>query len=419
MYIFLVKVRDAFGASKQVEISAATPQEAIKMLSDEGFYAELSDILKARRDSWLGKLQKIDFSSFFSRVPQKDVLRLVKIIGNSLDRGRTLKSTLDFVGENEDSKPLKKLIQGLREQMDKAFSSQIEIFSAFPQYFDEEFLGIIEAGETSSNLGKYLLDFVEEKKRQISLNTKFRAVLIKRLTTLVIVVMVAIVVVIFVIPQFKVLFGEALEIPWGMQLLMNISDAFKNFGPIILMVVGLGIATFYYLVVHNDNVRWWWHNFLLHMPVLGKTLRTYYTAQFTYLLSTLLTKNVDIIKSMNIIIRQSRNVCIKKTCKNIISSMQGGDDLFKAIIKEHEEERDYLVPAIVQAAKVGTATASLGATLMDVRDDLEELFTTRLERAIKVFSAFFYLFIVGFAVFLAYAIASAILVFYENAQQLI
>jgi len=419
MYIFLVKVRDAFGNFKQVEVKAKTPQEALQILENEGFHAEFKDILKAKKDSWMNTFSKFDFSSLTSRVPQKDVLRLVKIIGNSLNRGRTLKATLDFVGENEDSKPLRKLITDMRAQMDKPFSSQIEIFSAFPRYFDEEFLGIIEAGETSSNLGQYLLDYVEEKRKQIALGSKFRGVLMARLTTLVIVLLVAIIVVVFVIPQFKVLFGEKLEIPWAMRFLMGLSDFFVRYGIFIFIVFGLGIATFYYLIVNNPKIRWRWHDFLLHMPLLGKTLRTYYTAQFTYLLSTLLTKSVDIIKSMNIIIRQSHNVCIKKTCQNIIVSMQGGDDLFRAIIKEHEAGRDYLVPAIVQAAKVGSATASLGATLMDVRNDLEELFSSRLERAIRVFSVVFYFLIVAFAVFLAYAIARAILVFYENAQSLI
>ncbi|MBU1935372.1 type II secretion system F family protein, partial [Patescibacteria group bacterium] len=146
---------------------------------------------------------------------------------------------------------------------------------------------------------------------------------------------------------------------------------------------------------------------------------TYYTAQFAYLLSTLLTKNVDIIRSMEIIIRQNNNVCMQNTYTNIIKCMQGGDDLFTAIIKENDAGRDYLIPSIVQAAKVGGATASLGDTLMDVRNDLDELFVIRLERAIKGFSAVFYAIIVMFAVFLAYAIGSAIIAFYENAQSLI
>lgn len=419
MYVFTVKVRDAFGNFKQVEVKTRTPQDALQILENEGFHAELKDILRARKDTWLNKFSAFDFTKRFSGVSQKDVLRLVKIIGNSLNRGRTLKATLDFVGENEDSKPLRQLIQQMRDRMDQPFSSQIEVFGSFPRYFDEEFLGIIEAGETSSNLGQYLLDYVEEKRKQIALGSKFRSVLAKRLTTLVIVLLVAVVVVLFVIPQFKLLFGEKLAMPWAMQVLMKISAFFTHYGLLIVIVIGLSIAVFYYLVVNNPRIRWSWHHFLLHMPLFGKTLRTYYTAQFTYLLSTLLTKSVDIIKAMNIIIRQTRNVCIKKTCQNIIVSMQGGDDLFRAIIKEHEAGRDYLVSAIVQAAKVGSATASLGATLMDVRNDLEELFTTRLERAIKAFSIVFYFLIVAFAVFIAYAIASAILAFYQNAQSLI
>lgn len=419
MYIFTITASDAFGNKKKIEIKASSPEEAILILKEEGFRAEVNDITDARKDSIWTKLQSIDFLSKFSQVPRKDIMRLIKMIGNSISRGRTLKNTLEFIGENEDNKALKKVIQKLAERMEKPFASQIEVFSIYPQYFDEEFLGIIEAGETSSNLGGYLKDYVEEKKKQMALSEKFQSVLIKRLSTLIMICIVAVVVVLFVIPQFKALFGEELEIPWAMNSLLKTSDFFVAYGIYILIAIGLTIASFYYFTTNNKKVRWWWHDFILHMPILGKTLRTFYTAQFSYLLSTLLTKSVDIIKSMEIIIRQSKNVCMIKTYENIVVGMQGGDDLFEAIIKENEVGHDYLIPTIVQAAKVGGATASLGETLMDVRNDLDELFVIRLERAIKGFSIIFYAIIILFAVFIAYAIGSAIITFYNNAQSLV
>lgn len=419
MYIFTITASDAFGNKKKVAIKAGSPEEAILILKEEGFRAEMNDITDAQRDSIWTKLQSIDFLSKFSQVAKKDIMRLIKMIGNSLTRGRTLKNTLEFIGENEDSKALKKVIQKLAERMEKPFASQVDVFSIYPQYFDEEFLGIIEAGETSSNLGDYLKDYVEEKKKQMALSEKFKSVVIKRITTLIMVCVVAVVVVMFVIPQFKALFGEELKIPWAMNSLLMVSDFLVAYGIYALIGFGLLIAIFYYFTTSNKKIKWWWHDFILHMPVLGKTLRTFYTAQFSYLLSTLLTKSVDIIKSMNIIIKQSKNVCMVKTYENIVIGMQGGDDLFEAIIKENNAGHDYLIPTIVQAAKVGGATASLGETLMDVRNDLDELFVIRLERAIKGFSIIFYAIIVMFAVFIAYAIGSAIITFYNNAQSLV
>ena len=419
MYIFTIRATDAFGNKKLVEIKAANPTEALQELKGEGFKADLKDITDARKDNLWTKLQKLELVSRFTQVPKKEIYRLVKMIGSSLSRGRTLKATLEFIGENEDHKGLKKVIMNLIDRMGQPFTSQIEIFAIYPRYFDEEFLGIIEAGETSSNLGEYLSDYVEEKKRQGELTAKFQSVLLKRGLTLLMVTIVAIVVVAFVIPQFKLLFGEKLKIPWAMAYLLSMSTFIGKYGIAILIILILGISTFYYFINNNAKARWWWHDFLLHMPILGKTLRTYYTAQFAYLLSTLLTKSVDIIKSMKIVIKQSKNVCMVQTYKNLITSMQGGDDLFTAIIKENQGGRDYMISSIVQAAKVGGATASLGVTLMDVRNDLDDLFVTRLERSIKGFSIIVYGIIILFAIFIAYAIGSAIIAFYENAQSLI
>ena len=230
MYIFTIKAKDAFGQSKYVEIKALTPEDALKSLKSEGYRAKIKDIDGVRRDSWFSKLQQINWSSYFSRVSQKDILRLIKMVGNSLKRGRTTKESLEFIGENEDNRALKNVIVQLKERMEKPFASQVEVFAILPKYFDEEFLGIIQAGETSSNIGDYLTDYVEEKKKQMELIQKFKSVLTARVITLLMIIAVAIVVVAFVIPQFKQLFGEKMEIPWAMGVLLNLSSFFKSFG---------------------------------------------------------------------------------------------------------------------------------------------------------------------------------------------
>jgi len=116
MFIFTINATDAFGGKKKIEIKAVNPNEAILILKNEGFRAGLDDIVNVRKDSFWAKLQQIDFSGRFSRVPKKDIFRLVKMIGNSLKKGRTLKESLGFIGENEDSKALKRLIDTLRQE---------------------------------------------------------------------------------------------------------------------------------------------------------------------------------------------------------------------------------------------------------------------------------------------------------------
>ena len=242
MYIFTIKASDAFGNKKTVEIHARSTEEAISILKDEGYHAEISDILDARKDSVLLQLKSYSkrLTESLTKVPQKDIQRLIKMIGNSLSRGKTLKRTLEFIAENEDNKSLRLLIERLIENMEKPFSSQVEIFAPFPQYFDEEFLGIIEAGETSSNLGQYLVEYTQEKKKQEEMSKNFKGILMRRLVTFIMVLVVAIVVVAFVIPQFKALFGEKLAMPWAMALLMHLSAFTLKYGIYILIgIVGV------------------------------------------------------------------------------------------------------------------------------------------------------------------------------------
>lgn len=419
MYIFTIKASDAFGNFKLLQIEAQTSTQALSLLKTEGFNAQAEDILTARKKSFFQPLTEFDWQSLFFRIPKKDIHRLIKMIGNALVRGKPLKNTLEFIAENEDVQALKRLVQQLILRMEKPFTSQVEIFASHPKYFDEEFLGIIEAGETSSHLGDYLVDYSQEKRRQEEINRNFSNILMKRIITFLIVLLVGIVVVAFVIPQFQSLFGEALKMPWAMGLMVKASHVIRTYGLPFFIFSIFFLATFTYFIKNHAKARWWWDDLLLHFPLLGRTLKTYYTAQFAYLLSTLLTKNVDIIRAVNIVIKQTNNVCMVATYKSILKAMQAGDDLFSAIVKVSESSKAYMISSIVQASKIGSETASLGATLMDVRNDLSELFTIRLERSIKLFSMIFYAFILLLAIFIAYAIGTAIISFYNNAQNLI
>jgi len=419
MYLFTIQTIDAFGNQKKVEVRAQNSSLALNRLHQKGFKASVSDILDAKRESVWNGFKKLNLSEAFMRIQPQTILRLIRLVGSSLSRGKTLKETLSFIAENEDEKALKILVEKLKEKTQQPFTSQVEIFSGFPRYFDEAFLGIIEAGETSSNLGGYLIDYAKEKKKQQALNQKFKSMLLKRLATFVMVLGVAVIVVAFVIPQFEALFGEGLKMPWAMYALLQLSNFLVNYGAVILISLIFLLLALVYLIMHHPKIRWWSHDFLLNAPLLGRTLKTYYTAQFCYFLSTLLNKNVDIIRAVRIVIKQTHNVCMVHTYQQLITSMKGGDDLFTAILKESERGRSYMISSIVQAAKVGAETASLGATLMDVRHDLEALLDARVKRAIKIFSAVLYLVIILIAAFIAYAIGSAILVFYNNAQSLI
>jgi len=418
MYTFSIKAMDAFGKQRVLEIKAKNQNLAFSVLRGQGFKVNEKDILNFQKDTFVSRVKIFLISQPLFSASKYDVNRLIKMIGNSLSRGKTLKTSLEFIGENEDNRRLKRLIDSLLEEMKKPFTSQIEVFKKFPHHFEDEFLGIVEAGESSSNLGQYMVDYVKQKEEQAKLNHQFKTVLTKRLITFLTVIAVAMVVVFFVIPQFKSLFGDSLDIPWAMQSLINISSVIKENGLSISFTLLALTSLLIYMVTKNKKIRWWWHDALLHFPILGRTLKTYYTAQFAYFLSTLLTKNVDIIKAMNIVIKQTKNVCLRATYKNLIQSMRSGDDLFKAIVNESRKGKSYLIPSIVQAAKVGSETATLGETLMDVRNDLDILLEVRLKRSIKLFSLIFYALIILMALFIAYAIGSAVIVFYDNAQNL-
>ena len=74
---------------KTLEIKAASSEAAILLLKEEGYHAAVSDILDVKKDSLLSKLESLQLVAKLYQIPQKDIQRLIKMIGNSLSRGKT------------------------------------------------------------------------------------------------------------------------------------------------------------------------------------------------------------------------------------------------------------------------------------------------------------------------------------------
>ncbi|QQR83839.1 type II secretion system F family protein [Candidatus Peregrinibacteria bacterium] len=329
MFRYTLQTADAFGKTQWIEVCASSSSQALALASEQGFSADQSSIVREEAIGFWADIKRKSLPLMVGKISKKDLLRFIKMLGGSLERGRTIKESLEFIGENEDQRAVQHMIFQLLKRMEHPFATQIELFGIYPDLFDDEFLGIVEAGESSSHLGRYLIDYVEEKQQQIALLRLFQTVLFKRLFTLLMVFSVALVVILFVVPQFSHLFGSVLTMPWPLRFLVSISTILQRFAPIFLLISTLVVGVFYYFVRYHSLFRFWWHDFLLRLPLIGKTLKTYYTAQFAYLLSTLLTKHVDLVRAMTIIIRQSHNVCIRSTCEQLLTRMKRGAACFR------------------------------------------------------------------------------------------
>lgn len=363
---------------------------------------------------------------FKEPISKTDILRLLNFLAQALERRVKLKKALEFLHASEEKSSVKILLEDLISTLEKSFTSYFDIFSRFPKYFDDNFLWIVKAWETSGNLPENIFQYIHEEKKIIEQKKTIQAVFMRRWTLLLAVIWIATVILTFVIPKFLALFSKANTIPPVLIFFSWISSFLTHYWILTLITLIWFWLITYVLIKNFYTVRKQFDLFLLKIPILNDIIRTYYTCHYLYFTWTLLKKNVWFVKIMNIIIEQCQNIPFKEVFEimnNNIKAWQSLQDMLKYNMRLKSATykpipKWFLLPSLTQALEMWAATWNLWQILYDSFLAYEQILNEKIDKWIKIFDKIFYAFIVTVIGWLIFAMWSAMASLYKNAWQL-
>lgn len=360
-------------------------------------------------------------------VNKSDVLRVLEFLAKALGRGVRLKKALEFILASEEKKSVQLFLQKMLDRLQEQFSNYYDIFKEFPEHFDEAFLGVVRAGESTGTLPENILQHIEEQKKMDKQRAEIQAVFVKRGILFSVVMLVAMVIVTFVIPQFTKLFEKAPHIPAILTILNAIANFLKSYGPFLIVGIVVGVITFIVLFKQNYQFKKTVDRFLLKIPIVSDIIRTHQTCQYLYFTGTLLMKNVNYVKIMDILIEQTSNLPFKEVFEIMRENIVRGVRL-QDMLKRSEENlktnyqkipQGYLLPSLTQALEMGAATGNMGQILYDAFLAYEVILHQKIKKGIGIFDKVFYAFIIVLMAVLFFAMGAAMMALYKNAGKMI
>jgi type II secretory pathway component PulF len=396
--------------------------------SDESLLQELEDsyIVLSFQKKTTELKEKID-ALFHSSVSESDILRVLTFLAQSLQRGVVLKKSLEFLLVSEEKMNVKRLLKQLLARLEGQFSSYYDIFKAFPEHFDHTFLGIVKAGEQTATLPENILQYIEDKKKMQEQKDMILSVLFKRGMMFAVVFLVSLVITLYVIPQFSQLFQDKTKLPSLFLMMLNISDFLHTYGGTLLFSLLVSGVILFLLLTQSYHFQKMVHKLFCKLPLFGGVTRTFYTCQYLYFTGTLLMKNVNYIKIMDILIDQIKNIPFKEVFEIMRENVLKGIEL-KTMLRNSEFggkapykkiPRGYLLPSLLQAIEMGTATGDMGKVLYDAFLSYEVILHNKIAFGIKVFDRVFYSGIVLVMIVLFAAMGSAMIALYQNASTMV
>ena len=233
--------------------------------------------------------------------------------------------------------------------------------AANPRFFPPLYVAMVRAGEASGTLPAVLDRLVEFEEFSAELRGYLISALIYPMVLLGVGSVAIAFLLGFVVPRFAQIFEEAgKELPLPTQILMDVSQAFRDYGWIAALVIVVAFVLFTRWV-RTESGRLRWDQWRLKAPLLGDVTLKLEIARFAKTMGTLLNQAVPIISALRLTREVLSNRRVAAAVEPLIQGVKRGQGLAGPLAETG------MFPALAtQLMTLGEQTGKLDSMLLEL-----------------------------------------------------
>lgn len=374
-------VTDYFEAFSKVEVHS--------FLLSEGY-----EVYNIKTNKWIQMAHK-SASVSKTKIKNKDLIFFLTQLSTYIKAGIPLVESLKILARQyAKNKPYQKLFRTIIYDltMGENFSTALEKQKdAFPRIL----INMIKASEMTGELPEVLDDMAEYFDEIEKTRKQMVTALMYPCIILVFAIAVIIFILVYVIPQFVDIYSsmDSAQIPKFTLFILAVSNFLKKYVIFLLLGIAVVVIALIYLYKNVKLFRTLAQWLFMHMPVIGNVIIYNEVTVFTKTFSSLLSHNVFITDSMNILNKVTNNEIYKMIILDTITNLAKGEKISKSF----ENHWAFPIPAY-EMLVTGEKTGQLPEMMKKVSDyyqDLHKNSVTRIKTFIEPILIVFLTVIVG------------------------
>jgi type IV pilus assembly protein PilC len=302
-----------------------------------------------------------------SGVTPKDMQIFTRQLATMIDAGLPLVQCLDILAAQTPNKIFARILGQVKSAVEQG-STFSDALRRHPRVFDDLYVNLVAAGEIGGILDTILNRLAVYIEKAVKLRGQITSALFYPVGVLVVATGVIAVMLLKVIPTFENMYREMgnADLPGPTQFVIGISHGvvtkwYLYLGAIVGVVAGSAMMR------RTDRGRELFDRVLLHLPVMGSTLRKIVVARFTRTLGTLLTSGVPILDALDICARTAGNKVVEQGIVRARDKIAEGHDMASPL-----SESRVFPTMVVQMIGVGEQTGAMDQMLQKIADFYEE-----------------------------------------------
>ena len=328
----------------------------------------------------------------FGSIPAKEILMFTKKLSTMIRAGLPILDGLIMVAGQTKNPNMKRVTQEMIGMLNDG-KPLSEAFKAQGRHFDNVYQNMIEAGEVSGMLDKFIDKLVEILEKQQKIKSGIKSAMFYPITLITVSLGISIFMLTNVVPTFQEMYeGMGIALPGPTQAIVDASEWISDAGNVLgVFAVVAGILTFQNVMTkYVYPYRYGWHGLLLRMPLFGGIIMMAVVARSSLLMANLFAAGVSVLETLNVASTVTTNEHYIKAFGRVKRDVMTGAELSVLFGKEKVFPTE-----LSQLIAVGERTGNMEEMLNSIAAYYEEEFDALVEGLSTVIEPIMIVFVGG------------------------
>ena len=309
--------------------------------------------------SLLDKLN--DYVVWMQTVKTKEKVIFYRLLSTMTNAWMTVVKSILVLETQEKNPVFKKILWRFGEEL-KEWKNLSECLELYPSSFTEAEMWIIKSWEKTWQLNNVLVDLADQIEKVESLNWKIKSAMMYPMFIIVVVIGVIAVMMTMIVPKLLDIFDDKSTLPASTQTLMAISDAFRAYW-LLFIIIAVGIYVFVWFWRKTPDGKYRYDDFVMKVPVFWWITRKLILSKFARVFSGLTSSWVSVVESLKITSTAVWNEVYKQRLLLLSEDIASWIKMWESL------DWDKLFPEMmIQMIQVWEQTAKLDQTILKIAD---------------------------------------------------
>jgi len=333
-------------------------EAAFKLKEDKIIITSLSKLSGKEESKKIKKeVKEVKAKKIPKKIPITEVITFTKKFETMVRAGLPILEAIKMIEEQTEHKGFRLLVSDIHQSVESG-NTLSDSFEKFPGAFDNIYINLLRAGESSGKVQLFLSKLVINMEKQEKIKSSIKGAMTYPSILLIVAGAVVSLMLIFVVPVFEEMFeGKAGGLPAATQFVVNMSNFLRDplRGGILAITLVASFMSLSFAIRRSPKIKRGWHKLVLKLPLFGGLVINSSLSKIAMIQGNLRAAGVPEMEALDIAASASNNLIIKEAMVNVRRGVFSGEPLSKLF----EKTPDIFPPSFVALVSVGERTGNM------------------------------------------------------------